>query len=153
MEKGAKDFRSGQEYGLSVFFDESVDIHHIFPKKWCEMAGIDAKRYNSIINKTPLSGRTNRMLGGNAPSKYLEKIESGATSAGPISPEIINHHLKTHLIVPGCLRSDDFQTFYDRRKKALIEMIEGAMGKAAFRGQESDEPEEDLPDIEPDDLV
>lgn len=151
MEKGAKDFRSGQEYVLSVFFDESVDIHHIFPRKWCEGARIDAKRYNSIINKTPLSGRTNRMLGGNAPSKYLAKIESGATSAGPISAEIVNHHLETHLIVPDCLRSDDFQAFYDRRKEALIEMIEGAMGKPAFRGQEADEPEEDLPDFGSDD--
>lgn len=153
MEKGAKDFRTGQEYGLSVFFDESVDIHHIFPKKWCEGADIDAKRYNSIINKTPLSGRTNRMLGGNAPSKYLEKIESGATSAGPISPEIVNHHLETHLIVPDCLRNDDFQTFWDQRKEALIGMVEDAMGKAAFREQEANEPEGDLPDIEPDDSV
>ena len=149
MEKGAKDFRSGQKYGLAVFFDESVDIHHIFPKKWCQTTGIDAGRYNSIINKTPLSGRTNRMLGGNAPSEYLARLESGTSSSGSISRKTVDHHLETHLIVPDCLRRDDFDAFYDRRKEALVKMIERAMEKAAFRGQETDEPEGDLPDIEP----
>lgn len=35
MAKGAIDFRSGQPFGQTVFFDEYVDIHHAFPQDWC----------------------------------------------------------------------------------------------------------------------
>lgn len=36
LRQGAIDFRSGQAFDQIVFFDEAVDIHHIFPKAWCE---------------------------------------------------------------------------------------------------------------------
>ena len=62
MTKGAKDFRSGQEFDQTVFFDESVDIHHVFPREWCRQVGIPHGVYDSIINKTPLTARTNRIL-------------------------------------------------------------------------------------------
>ena len=39
---------------MTVFFDEGVDIHHIFPQDWCEKQKIDAKIYDTVINKTPL---------------------------------------------------------------------------------------------------
>jgi hypothetical protein len=32
MRCGAEDFRSGQPFDQAVFFDENVDIHHIFPR-------------------------------------------------------------------------------------------------------------------------
>ena len=62
MSQGAKDFRSGQEYSYAVFFNQAVDILHIFPKKWCEGQHIKPEEYDSIINKTPLSSKTNRKL-------------------------------------------------------------------------------------------
>jgi hypothetical protein len=39
MKEGAQDFRSGQKFDHTVFFGENVDIHHIFPRKWCEDQG------------------------------------------------------------------------------------------------------------------
>ena len=62
MKEGAQDFRSGQKFDHTVFFGENVDIHHIFPKKWCEDQKIKPEVYDSIINKTPLSYRTNRII-------------------------------------------------------------------------------------------
>ena len=59
MKDGAQDFRSGQRFDHTVFFGENVDIHHIFPQDWCKSKGIIV-----IINKTPLSYRTNRIIGG-----------------------------------------------------------------------------------------
>eukprot|EP00456_Euglypha_rotunda_P033787 TRINITY_DN26077_c0_g1_i3.p1 TRINITY_DN26077_c0_g1~~TRINITY_DN26077_c0_g1_i3.p1 ORF type:complete len:552 (-),score=79.10 TRINITY_DN26077_c0_g1_i3:19-1674(-) len=44
--------------------DVSLDIHHIFPQDWCEKRGIARKHYNTVVNKTPLSYKTNRMIGG-----------------------------------------------------------------------------------------
>jgi hypothetical protein len=46
---GAQDFRSGQKFDHIVFFGENVDIHHIFPKKWCEEHGIKPAVYDSTI--------------------------------------------------------------------------------------------------------
>jgi len=40
MKEGAQDFRSGQKFDHTVFFGENVDIHHIFPQKWCKDHGI-----------------------------------------------------------------------------------------------------------------
>ncbi|TIV12675.1 MAG: hypothetical protein E5W02_18750, partial [Mesorhizobium sp.] len=71
MKEGAEDFRSGQGFDHTVFFGENVDIHHIFPQAWCKARNISKDVFDSIINKTPLSYRTNRIIGGDAPSTYL----------------------------------------------------------------------------------
>jgi hypothetical protein len=83
MQTGAEDFRSGQKFDHIVFFGENVDIHHIFPKKWCEHRKIKPAVYDSIINKTPLAYRTNRIIGGAAPSIYLAKLEKGDAETPP----------------------------------------------------------------------
>jgi hypothetical protein len=89
MQEGAQDFRIGQTFDQTVFFDEDVDIHHIFPQDWCGKQGIKPKVYNSIINKTPLSYRTNRRVGGVAPSMYLQRLEAGRKDDPPILPTLI----------------------------------------------------------------
>ena len=81
MKEGAQDFRSGQKFDHTVFFGENVDIHHIFPQDWCKKQGIKPKVFDSIINKTPLSYRTNRIIGGVAPSDYLAKLEAAISQA------------------------------------------------------------------------
>jgi len=37
--------------------------------------------------------------------------------------------LRSHQIDPAALRSDDFDTFFDKRGRALCAIIESAMGK------------------------
>ncbi|MGR9143934.1 GmrSD restriction endonuclease domain-containing protein [Rhizobium leguminosarum] len=129
MKEKAMDFRSGQEFDHTVFFGESVDIHHIFPKKWCEDNKIKSEFYDSIINKTPLSYRTNRIIGGVAPSVYLAKLEAGSSDASPVDPVRLNRFLASHLIEPSLLRSDDFAEFMEARQNALLKLIERVMGK------------------------
>jgi hypothetical protein len=146
MKEGAKDFRSGQEFDQTVFFDESVDIHHIFPRDWCRTQNIPPSVYDSIINKTPLSSRTNRILGGLAPSAYLARLENGADGSPPIPAEDIDSYLRSHLIDPALLRADDFEGFFRARQAALLKLIEGATGQPTYGGQGTDEPEVDLPD-------
>ena len=85
MKEGAQDFRSGQKFDHTVFFGENVDIHHIFPQDWCKKHGIKPAVFDSIINKTPLSYRTNRIIGGAAPSAYLAKLARGSEGTPPIT--------------------------------------------------------------------
>lgn len=146
MSKGAKDFRSGQEFDQTVFFDESVDIHHIFPRDWCKSQGIPPETYNSVINKTPLTARTNRILGKDAPSAYLARLEQGNADSPPISASDLDGFLRTHLIDPKLLRADDFDGFFRARHAALLELIERATGQSVYGGDEANEPEVNVPD-------
>lgn len=146
MKEGAQDFRSGQKFDHTVFFGENVDIHHIFPQDWCKKNGIKPAIYDSIINKTPLSYRTNRIIGGIAPSEYLAKLEEGNSSSPPISGEKLDTYLGSHLIDSALLREDAFAAFMDDRQKRLLGLIEQAMGKAAYTGnvpEEGEDVEED----------
>lgn len=139
MKEGARDFRSGQKFDHTVFFGENVDIHHIFPQHWCKVQGIKPAVFDSIINKTPLSYRSNRIIGGVAPSDYIAKLEVGNEATPPISSRQLDEYLRSHLIDPTFLRADNFQGFMDDRQKQLLALIEQATGKAAYTGNVSEE--------------
>jgi hypothetical protein len=142
MKQGAEDFRSGQKFDHTVFFGENVDIHHIFPQAWCKAQGIPASIYDSIINKTPLSFQTNRLIGGAAPSVYLAKLEAGNAKNPAISSAALDGYLSSHLIDPALLRADAFDAFMESRQKTLLALIEQAMGKAAYAGTLAEEGED-----------
>lgn len=155
MRCGAEDFLSGQPYDQTVFFNESVDIHHIFPEAWCKARNIRPEIFNSVINKTPLSARTNRLIGGVAPSVYLARIANGIENNPAIPRARLRRILKSHEIDMSLLQDDNFRAFFDNRRTALLSLIETAMGKAAIRensppSDQSDgygEEEEIVPDM------
>ncbi len=142
MKVGAQDIRSGQKFDHTVFFGENVDIHHIFPQDWCKKQGIKPSVFDSIINKTPLSYRTNRIIGGVAPSAYLEKLEKGNATSPPIESQKLDGYLRSHLINPELLRSDNVDAFMLDRQTQLLTLIERATGKLAYTGDVADEGED-----------
>jgi len=136
MREGARDFRSGQSFDDTVYFDEAVDIHHIFPRAWSEKNRIPRSRYDTIVNKTPLTARTNRIIGGSAPSHYLGELRK----AGSISSdEALDQHIASHAIEPALLRADSFDSFYAARRERLLTLIQDSMGQDIYRGTASDE--------------
>jgi hypothetical protein len=139
MRDGCMDFRTGEPYNLQTYFDERTDIHHIFPQAWCRVKKIEAKRCDCVINKTPISARTNRKVGGHAPSVYL----AGLQKTSNIEPARMDEILHSHQIAPAALRTDDFDAFFQARSQALLEIIEKAMGKKAIAREAS---EADLPE-------
>ena len=147
MAEGAIDFRSGQPFDQSVFFDEYVDIHHIFPRNWCkdERRKIKPKVFDTVINKTPLSYRTNRTLGGVAPSIYVARLETGGKDVPPIEPATLDEYLASHAMVPALLRADDFAGFMADREKRLQAMIARATGHPTALSREAPEEGEDVP--------
>lgn len=152
MRAGAQDFRSGQDFDDTVFFDESVDIHHVFPKDWCAKQKIPPSVYDSIINKTPLTARTNRIIGGAAPSAYLAKLEVGSSDAPALPTHLLDGHLRSHLIEPELLRADNFAAFIAAREQGLLALIEKATGQSVYRGDIRAEREEDA-EPSPEDAV
>jgi hypothetical protein len=135
MREGCLDFRKGQSIGAQTYFDEKVDIHHIFPRRWCRKNSLEAKRYDSIVNKTPLARKTNSIIGGNAPSKYLEKLRAEGDMTEDRQIEI----LQSHVIDPVALLKDDFETFFKDREERLLQLIEEVTGKKVDRQFEEED--------------
>jgi hypothetical protein len=102
--------------------------------------------FDSIINKTPLSFRTNRIIGGVAPSAYLGKLQKGDAATPPIEQQRLDDYLRSHLIEPSLLRGDGFEAFMADRQKQLLGLIEQATGKTAYAGDVGDEGEDDEAD-------
>ena len=92
MNDGCLDFLEGKTIDIQTFTDGAIDIHHIFPQKWCDEKAIPKSRYDSIINKTPLSASTNRIIGGSAPSSYLGSLERRASIDVARMDELVRSH-------------------------------------------------------------
>ncbi|MDZ8189688.1 MAG: DUF262 domain-containing protein [Nostoc sp. ChiSLP02] len=123
--EGAIDWCTGEEINDVIYFEEQIDSHHIFPVAWCRKKGIDPKKYNCLINRTPLSAKTNKKIGSKAPSLYLGEFELSGTSA-----RRLDEILRSHAISPKTLRLDDFEGFFQMRANNLLTLIGKAMGKS-----------------------
>ncbi len=129
LRDGGLDFRTGEPIDVQMYFEDRIDIHHIFPQAWCKKHGIDPKRCDSVVNKTAISAKTNGIVSGNAPSAYLAKLQQG----NGILPTRMDEILRSHVIAPATLRADDFDAFFQAREQALLDRIERAMGKPIIR--------------------
>jgi hypothetical protein len=118
-----------------------LDIHHIFPKKWCEENGLGPRVFNAIVNKTAISFKANRMIGGKAPSLYLRQIQEHQQVM--LTDGEMDTILRSHAIEPSLLREDAFQGFYATRKTALLALIENAMGKVSAEASPATDDEDD----------
>ncbi|MDE0158840.1 MAG: DUF262 domain-containing protein [Candidatus Dadabacteria bacterium] len=107
--------------------DIALDIHHIFPRSWCEEQSIIRDEYDCILNKTPISYRANRKIGGDAPSYYLPKIQKEEQVL--LNDSEMDELLASHALSPALLRRDEFHQFLEDRRGRLNKLIERAMGK------------------------
>lgn len=139
MLANCKDFISGDTIDLMNYFDDNIDIHHIFPKKYCDENDISQNKCDSIVNKAPLSARTNRRIGGNSPSIYLERIVKNEN----VERTALDEHLRSQMIDPELLATDNFSAFLVHRAAKLLDHIEDAMGKK-IAGRDSEETVNDF---------
>jgi hypothetical protein len=140
MKHGSRDFISGTPVDLNTYFNNAIDIHHIFPRAWCEAQvlpdgqKLPKDKWNSVVNKAPLAAGTNRYISGDAPSEYLARIEKNKQ----VHSSMLDEFLGSHAIPVTELRSDDFDGFIRRRAASLLGLIEAATGKV-ITGRDSDE--------------
>lgn len=126
LKNHSKDFISGREMDFTVYKAEGVDIHHVFPKDYCEKQRYPREKWNSVVNKTPISYSTNREIGGVAPGKYLDKI----AQKGQVAVPVLDSYLESHWLNVTACRTDNFDMHIIERAKKLLDAIESAMGKA-----------------------
>ena len=119
------DWINGMEMGVQTYLDERSDIHHIFPQDYCIKMNYDKKKWNSIINKTPLFFSTNRYIGGTSPSDYMNKIIRNKN----ISKEQLKSHISSHMINADLLENNKFVEFIIDRAIKILDGIERCTGK------------------------
>lgn len=134
LKNHCQDFISGREMDFTVYKAENIDIHHVFPRDYCEKQGYDKAKWNSVVNKTPITYSTNREIGGVAPSVYLAKI----ALKGQVAADVLDSYLETHWLDVNACRSDDFQEHIINRAKMLLDAIEKATGKT-ISGRDSED--------------
>ncbi|MBD2090680.1 DUF262 domain-containing protein [Microcoleus sp. FACHB-1515] len=122
---GAIDLASGELLMDVKAFDDPIESHHLFPVAYSRQHGIGEPLYNSLVNRTPLSFATNRLIGGKAPSAYLAKLEQHG-----ISRQRLDTILESHWINPTSLWHDDFDSFFALRSQALLQLVGQAMGRS-----------------------
>ena len=120
-----RDFMQGITMDIVKSMDESPDIHHIFPEAYCKKKGFDKNKWNSIVNKTPLLPASNRQIGGEAPSVYSKSIMKKAE----IDEAELKYRVESHLVDYDFFIADDFDGYFITRAKAILRVIEDAMGK------------------------
>lgn len=121
-----EDFMNATTIDIANSMLQSPDIHHIFPEAYCKNTGIVRSKYNSIVNKTPILAETNRAIGGNAPSQYTKAIMKKVAG---LTEDELKTRIESHFVNYEALVSDDFDTYFIARAKALLTLIENAMGK------------------------
>ena len=128
-----RDFVQGTTIDIVKSMDEAPDIHHIFPEAYCIERGYKREKWNSIINKTPLLPESNRQIGGEAPSVYSKKVMRKAE----IDESEYRIRIESHLVNYDYFIKDDFDSYIIDRAKAILTVIEKAMGKnISDRGSE-----------------
>jgi hypothetical protein len=124
--QGARDWITG-----TVPQHGDLDDHHIVPDSWGK-ANLNGGLIHTILNRTPLSGNTNRhVIGDRLPNQYLPEM---ITQNGENSVRAI---LESHFISPEAqailMRSpftvDDFDNFISERQRTLQEAIESLLIK------------------------
>ena len=135
MKHGSMDLQTGCRIDVNAIYDHAIDIHHIFPKRWCDENNISKDVANCVVNKTAIDARTNRRIGSNAPSVYLRSIEH----KDDIDERTMDEFIHSHYIDSVALRQNDFQRFFNNRFEILVKQVASAMGKKVNRAPNRDE--------------
>ncbi|AIK84962.1 hypothetical protein CGLAR1_06755 [Corynebacterium glutamicum] len=129
MGRGARDWRTGQQFDRWTFDELGCNFHQIFPTKWCKERGIDPVLTESVLNRTPMGRRTEVVIGDTPPSRYLSRVQSKSL----MGDEEFDQMLDTHLLSAEDLHSSNTTHFFASRRTNFIDMVEDAIGKAVIR--------------------
>lgn len=124
--QGARDWVSG-----NVPSPEELDDHHIIPASWGSR-NLASKEINTILNRTPLTAETNRVIiRDRLPNDYLPEW---FTASGE---ETVKNILKSHLISSAAIdillrdpfTPEDFKLFINERQRTIRAAIESLLIK------------------------
>ena len=135
MGRGARDWRTGQQFDRWTFDELGCNFHQIFPSRWCRERGISPVLSDSVLNRTPMGRRTEVVIGDTPPSRYLPRVQSKSL----MGDEEFDAMLNTHLLQAEHLHSSNAEAFFVDRRERFLTMIEEAIGKPVVHDIDEDD--------------
>lgn len=125
MGRGARDWRTGQQFDQWTFEELGCSFHQIFPGSWCDQHGVDRVLSESLLNRTPMGRRTEVVISDAPPSRYLSRLQAKSL----MGDAEFDAMLDTHLLRSEDLHSSDIASFFQVRRENFIRMVGEAIGK------------------------
>ncbi|MGX1739582.1 GmrSD restriction endonuclease domain-containing protein [Corynebacterium flavescens] len=136
MSRGAQDWRTGEEFNRKTVESLRPGFYAIFPLNWCQRHGVDKVLAESVLNRTPMGKRTEVVIDGNSPARYLPRVQSKSIMEDPEFDAV----LESHDLDPELLHAAKAEEFFIDRRERFVGIVEHALGKPVIR----DVDEEDL---------
>jgi hypothetical protein len=131
MTGGPMDFESGQAIDSTLLRLEEVHDHHVFPEKYLNPRNGEhevGSLANSVLNRALLTGETNRIIGVNPPSKYLNVISKRLMEKhGGLGAARLDQRLESHMlpsVQSDPFVADDYHAFLDFRLQRVVDAIQ-----------------------------
>jgi hypothetical protein len=129
---GARDWKFAESIQL-----QTLDDHHIFPKQYLLRHGVSRKGdINTIVNRTLISGRTNRLIKDKAPASYA--IDPSVFPGGSANATLLNAHFITGDAQSAMLAATEelepevcralYDAFLSSRERTIVDVIRRACG-------------------------
>lgn len=130
VKRQARGFLSKQ-ITVQSLINQRGDIHHIFPKKYLQKNGVDARKdYNQIANYAYTQSETNIKIKDDAPCDYMARMKQqvageGVVYGGITDPDDLKANLAENCVPEAFMEMDvfDYQVFLDSRRMLMAQYI------------------------------
>ena len=129
MARGAKDWRTGRPFNRHSFEELQPGFFPVFPLRWCERHGISGVLANSVLNRTPMGKRTEVVLDGHSPERYLPRVQSKSIMEDAEFDSV----LASHDLDPELLTAKTAHQFFADRRERFVGIVEYALNKQVVR--------------------
>lgn len=129
MARGARDWRTGTEFSRKTFEELKPGFYPVFPLNWCKRHGISDVLANSVLNRTPMGKRTEVVLDGYAPERYLPRVQSKSIMEDAEFDAV----LSSHELNIDLFRSTKAEQFFVDRRERFVGIVEYALDKEVIR--------------------
>lgn len=117
---------------ISDLITISGDVHHIFPRGYLKVNGIDSKtKYNQVANYIYLDTQVNKAISDYAPNVYFSKVhnqcQTGVVGLGNIKDCVLLANNLAENCIPGNIANMDFTNYDDflvERRNLMSKLIE-----------------------------
>ena len=118
--QGAKDWMTG----LTPQYDDLHD-HHIVPKSWGK-EHLGGNGINTILNRTPLTSKTNGYIGKRLPNDYLTELirNNGEEEVRKILESHFISKKAQEILLRDPFIKEDFEDFISERQRTIQDAIE-----------------------------
>lgn len=133
MARGARDWRTGEEFTAENVAQLQPSFRPVFPRPFLDTIEADPQLAESVLNRTPMGRRTEVVIEGNEPKRYLPRLQSKSL----LDDDEFDAMIAGHEMDPDLLMVSNWSAFVEDRRQRFIGMIEYAMDRPAVRDIDS----------------